>query len=57
MLRAYRKVAMLGRKVTDDSSAVEYVGQDVSLVENTTVNLKLTRPADFVLAEAILKSR
>lgn len=57
VLRAYRKVAMLGRKVTDDSSAVEYVGQDVSLVENTTVNLKLTRPADFVLAEAILKTR
>jgi len=57
VLRAYRKVAMLGRKVTDDSSAVEYVGQDVSLVENTTVNLKLTRPSDFVLAEAILKTR
>jgi 2-C-methyl-D-erythritol 4-phosphate cytidylyltransferase len=36
---------------------VEYVGQDVSLVENTTVNLKLTRPSDFVLAEAILKTR
>jgi len=27
------------------------------LVENPSVNLKLTRPADFVLAEAILKSR
>ena len=50
-------IDVLGRKVTDDSSAVEYVGQDVSLVENTTVNLKLTRPSDFVLAEAILKTR
>ena len=57
VLKAYRKVAELQRKVTDDSSAVEFVGQDVSLVENPTVNLKLTRPADFVLAEAILKTR
>jgi 2-C-methyl-D-erythritol 4-phosphate cytidylyltransferase len=57
ILKAYRKVAELQRKVTDDSSAVEFVGQDVSLVENPAVNLKLTRPADFVLAEAILKSR
>ena len=57
ILKAYRKVAELRRKVTDDSSAAELVGQDVSLVENPSVNLKLTRPADFVLAEAILKTR
>ncbi len=57
VLKAYRKVAELQRKVTDDSSAVEFVGQDVSLVENPSENLKLTRPADFVLAEAILKAR
>ena len=57
VLKAYHKVAELQRKVTDDSSAVEFVGQDVSLVENPSVNLKLTRPADFVLAEAILKTR
>ncbi len=57
VLKAYRKVTELQRKVTDDSSAVEFVGQDVSLVENPSVNLKLTRPADFVLAEAILKTR
>jgi 2-C-methyl-D-erythritol 4-phosphate cytidylyltransferase len=57
VLKAYRKVAELQLKVTDDSSAVEFVGQDVSLVENPSVNLKLTRPADFVLAEAILKTR
>jgi 2-C-methyl-D-erythritol 4-phosphate cytidylyltransferase len=57
VLRAYRKVAELHRKVTDDSSAVEFVGQEVSLVENPAVNLKLTRPSDFVLAEAILKTR
>lgn len=57
VLKAYRKVTEAGRKVTDDSSAVEFVGQDVALVENPSVNLKLTRPADFLLAEAILKTR
>lgn len=57
ILKAYRKVAEMGRKVTDDSSAAESIGQEISLVENPTVNLKLTRPSDFALAEAILKTR
>ncbi len=57
ILRAYRKVTETGRKVTDDSSALESIGVEVALVENTDVNLKLTRPADFALAEAVLKSR
>lgn len=57
ILRGYRKVAESGRKVTDDSSAAEAIGQQVSLVENPSVNLKLTRPSDFQLAEAILKTR
>jgi 2-C-methyl-D-erythritol 4-phosphate cytidylyltransferase len=46
-----------GEKITDDSSAVATIGQEVSLVENTDVNIKLTRPSDFTIAEAILKSR
>lgn len=57
ILKAYRKVAELGKKVTDDSSAAESVGQEISLVENPSVNLKLTRPSDLLLAEAILKTR
>ena len=57
ILRAYRKVSETGRKVTDDSSALETVGIEVALVENPDVNLKLTRPADFALAEAVLRSR
>ena len=55
--KAYRNVHATGAKVTDDSSAVATVGQEVSLVENTDVNIKLTRPSDFTIAEAILKSR
>ena len=57
ILKAYRKIAELGRKITDDSSAAEAIGQEISLVENPSSNLKLTRPSDFVLAEAILKTR
>lgn len=57
ILKAYRNVHAIGAKVTDDSSAVATVGQEVSLVENTDVNIKLTRPSDFTIAEAILKSR
>ena len=58
ILKAYRLVAAQGRKVTDDSSAAELVGQEVALIENPSVNFKITRPADLVLAEAILsKSR
>jgi 2-C-methyl-D-erythritol 4-phosphate cytidylyltransferase len=54
ILKAYRLVVQQGRKVTDDSSAAECVGQEVSLVENPSVNFKITRPSDLVLAEAIL---
>ena len=57
ILKAYRKVNETGAKVTDDSSAVATLGQEISLVENTDVNIKLTRPSDFTIAEAILKSR
>ena len=57
ILKAYRHVQATGAKVTDDSSAVATLGQEISLVENTDVNIKLTRPSDFTIAEAILKSR
>ena len=57
ILKAYRHVQATGAKVTDDSSAVATQGQEISLVENTDVNIKLTRPSDFTIAEAILKSR
>jgi len=54
ILKAYRLVTEQGRKITDDSSAAEYVGQEVALIENPSVNFKITRPSDLVLAEAIL---
>lgn len=42
---------------TDDASLVERTGLRVRMVEGGTVNLKVTRPEDLVLAEALLRSR
>ena len=43
--------------ITDDCSAVEQLGKVVFLVEGDEENLKITTPADLVLAEAILRNR
>ena len=46
-----------GAAVTDDCSAVERLGKRVYLVDGDEENLKITTPADLLLAEAILKDR
>lgn len=38
---------------TDDASVVEYSGEKVSLCEGERTNIKITTPADLVIAEAI----
>jgi len=43
--------------VTDDAFLVEALGQKVAIVESDASNIKITRPADIAIAEAILKSR
>ncbi|MEN6336699.1 MAG: 2-C-methyl-D-erythritol 4-phosphate cytidylyltransferase [Phycisphaerales bacterium] len=43
--------------VTDDAYLVEAIGHKVSIVESDSSNLKITRPSDIAIAEAILKSR
>lgn len=43
--------------VTDDASAVERLGKVVFLVEGEEENLKITTPADMILAEAIIRAR
>jgi 2-C-methyl-D-erythritol 4-phosphate cytidylyltransferase/2-C-methyl-D-erythritol 4-phosphate cytidylyltransferase/2-C-methyl-D-erythritol 2,4-cyclodiphosphate synthase len=43
--------------ITDEASAMERLGQRPRLVEGTAQNFKVTYPADFALAEAILRSR
>ena len=39
---------------TDDASVVEAAGEKVVIVEGNFENIKITRPVDLVLAEAIL---
>lgn len=46
-----------GGAVTDESSALEALGHQPLLVEGSAQNFKITYPADFALAEALLRSR
>nr|HPH38106.1 2-C-methyl-D-erythritol 4-phosphate cytidylyltransferase [Sediminibacterium sp.] len=42
---------------TDEATVVESLGQAVHLIEGEYSNLKVTRPADLLLANAILEER
>lgn len=42
---------------TDEATVVEAAGHEVFLIEGEYENLKITRPADLLLAESILKER
>jgi 2-C-methyl-D-erythritol 4-phosphate cytidylyltransferase len=44
-------------QVTDEASALEALGKHPLLVPGSAQNFKVTYPEDFVLAEAVLKSR
>jgi 2-C-methyl-D-erythritol 4-phosphate cytidylyltransferase len=56
--KAYENLKNLDKtKISDDSQLVEALGHKVSIVEADSSNLKITRPGDIAIAEAILKSR
>lgn len=44
----------LRQRVTDDAQAVQLTGHVVHLVENSQLNLKITRAVDLRIAEAVL---
>ena len=46
-----------GATITDDCSAVERLGKEVYLTAGDPENIKITRPLDLRLAEAILAER
>jgi 2-C-methyl-D-erythritol 4-phosphate cytidylyltransferase len=54
LAEAYAHVARRGETVTDDTAAVEALGREVRVVLTHEVNLKVTTPADWKLAEAYL---
>jgi len=56
--KAYANLPNVDKSVvTDDAFLVEAIGHPVAIVESDSSNLKITRPSDLALAEAILKSR
>jgi 2-C-methyl-D-erythritol 4-phosphate cytidylyltransferase len=46
-----------GGEATDDASLVEATGGKVVVVDGSPTNLKITRPDDLVIAEALLRAR
>jgi 2-C-methyl-D-erythritol 4-phosphate cytidylyltransferase len=52
-----RAYSMGGRDATDDAALVEQVGGEVHLVDDGPSNVKVTRPEDVPVAEALLRSR
>ena len=57
LLQALTQANQSGLTVTDESSAMEVLGLSPKLVRGSALNLKITYPEDFALAEAILLSR
>lgn len=54
---AHRKAHAEGIHATDDAFLVESLGYPVAVVEGSGENIKVTRPEDMVIGEAILASR
>ncbi len=57
LTQALKMAVTLGESVTDEASAMEAVGLAPKLVRGSAHNFKVTYPEDFVLAEALIKSR
>lgn len=54
---AHQKAALEGFQGTDDTQLVERLGCRVAIVEGSGENIKITRPEDFAIGEAILAAR
>lgn len=53
---AFEHITTAGIHVTDEVSAVAHIGISAMLVESSQPNLKITTPADLILAAALLSS-
>jgi 2-C-methyl-D-erythritol 4-phosphate cytidylyltransferase len=54
--RAYEEVNVSDPELTDESSLVERLGVKIAIVEGSSRNIKITRPEDLAIGEAILKA-
>jgi len=57
LVEAYRRARADGVRAPDDAALVERCGGTVLVVEGSPENLKVTGPADLVVAEALLRRR
>jgi 2-C-methyl-D-erythritol 4-phosphate cytidylyltransferase len=56
--KAYENLKNLDRaQVTDDAFLVEALGHKVSIVESDASNIKITKPGDVPIADAIIRTR
>lgn len=55
--RAYEEVDTLDPALTDESSLVERLGVRIVTVAGSARNIKITRPEDILVGEALLKER
>ncbi len=55
--RAYEEVNVSDPKLTDESAVVERLGVRIAAIEGSARNIKITRPEDLAVGEAILKQR
>jgi len=54
---AHQKAEAEGVAATDDAFLIEWMGRPVTVVEGSGENIKVTRPEDMVIGEAIFASR
>jgi 2-C-methyl-D-erythritol 4-phosphate cytidylyltransferase len=57
LVEAHRKALAEGLAATDDAYLLEWMGHPVRVIEGSGENIKVTKPEDLVIAEAILASR
>ena len=55
ILKAHQKAFESGYQGTDDAELVEKNGGKVHIISGSAVNIKITRPADLTMAEALIK--
>ncbi len=53
--RAYEQVDVADPSLTDDSLLVERLGHNVTIVEGSARNIKITTPHDLLLAQSLLQ--
>ena len=54
---AHRRAQIEAVPATDDAYLLEWMGHSVTVVEGSGENIKVTRPEDMIIGEAILASR